>query len=118
MAGRREDGETNASLAAMVELCEDLLDGRSSVFESSADLLKRTSETEGLAWIKSTKKLASFLGSFDLVVGRQSGGKIRGYLITREWADDVKVRYLMSLTLCKASQPSQTEARSGFEGIL
>lgn len=118
MAGRRDDTETNATLVTMVELLEEVLDGRRTVFESSADLFKRTTEVEGLSWIRSTKALASFLGKFDLVVGRQSGGKVRGYSITREWLDDIKARYLISNPVSEASQPSQSHAQSGSEGIL
>lgn len=61
MAGRRDDAETNASLASMIDLCEEILGCRKSTFEPSADLFKRVSESDGLSWIKSTSGFEGIL---------------------------------------------------------
>ena len=119
MAGKRNDADNNAiNLTAMIELCEELLGSKKELFEASADLFKRTSESEGLSWIKSAKGLASFLSKFDLVSRRDSVGKTRGYLITRDWIDDVKARYLPSIPGFEVSDVSETHAQSGSEGNL
>jgi hypothetical protein len=118
MAGKRNDANNDASLSAMIELCEEILGSKQEVFEASADLHKRTSEIDGLRWITSVKGLASFLNKFDLTPRPKSGGKIRGYHITREWIDDVKSRYIAPISDSDPSQPSQTRAQSGSEGNL
>jgi hypothetical protein len=118
MAGRRDDAETNAAIAAMVELCAEILGDQVEIFEPSADLFRKASETEGLSWIKSMKALASFLNKFDMIARQKSGGKVRGYLITREWLEDTKSRYVSSIYAFEVSHTSQTRAQSGSGGIL
>ena len=102
----------------MVELCGELLGDKKEIFEASADLLKRTSETDELKWIGSKKALATFLNKFDLVAGHDSTKQKRGYRITREWVNDVKSRYIPSKTDSEVSEPSENRAQHGPEGNL
>ena len=56
------------------------------------DLIDLCRDAEGLEWIDTAKRLKSFLKKFDLSPKNQSG-KVRGYTLTREWADEWGARY-------------------------
>jgi hypothetical protein len=118
MAGKRNDADSNASLVAIIELCEELLGSKKEVFQSSLDLFNRISENDALSWINSKKGLASFLNKFDLVRRRDSDGKKRGYLITRGWIDDLKARCGPLIPDSEVSEVSETRAQSASEGNL
>ena len=67
------------------------------MFVASADLLEKMKQTTGLQWIGSTKSMATFLSKLDLVSRRDPAGKLRGYLLTKEILEDIKLRYMPSI---------------------
>jgi hypothetical protein len=99
-------------------LLEIVLDGSEKAFITSSDLHERTKGTPGLQWIASTKAMATFLSKFDLVSRRNPTAKKRGYEITKETLEDLKLRYTPTLPDFDPSDPSETHAQSGSEGNL
>ncbi len=118
MAGKRGESARQEGIAVFAELVAEALDEAESIFISTADLLKRASETEGLTWIGSAKALATFLGKFDLTSRRDSAGKSRGYRITRQWLSDVQNRYSVALPAFEASEASESRSGCDSGGIL
>jgi hypothetical protein len=70
-----------------------------------------------IAWCDSQKKLANFLGRFDLVARQDSTGKVRGYHVKKEWLEDVRNRYLGSLPSFEVSEPSESRSGGGFPRV-
>lgn len=114
LGGQRAEVQADEAIVALCGLMESLLNGGEEVFVPSADLLKRTSETDGLRWIGSTKSLATFLSKLDLVSRRDPTGSKRGYLLTIEILKDIKLRYVSSSPDFKASEASEP-ASDGLE---
>jgi CHC2 zinc finger/Protein of unknown function (DUF3631) len=90
LGGKRDEVEKKESIIAFAELAKGLLDKSESKFIQNGELLEKTSADDGLSWIKSKKALATFLGKFDLIVGHDSTGKLRGYTITKTWIEDTE----------------------------
>jgi hypothetical protein len=118
LAGRRTEAEKDSAIAAMVEILADVLGDEECTFIPSGDLLAKAQATQGLAWLKSTKALATFLGKLDLFAGHDTTKTVRGYTVKRWWVDDVQNRYCFLYSGFKPSEASQTRAQSGLEGIL
>jgi len=111
----RGEGEREEAIGAFVEVAKEILGSDCGVFIYSKDLLDRVRMIEGLPWVGSTKALGNFLGKFDLVPRRDPKGKRRGYLITRDWLDNIRNRYIPSIPDFKASEASEIQNRSHFE---
>ena len=118
MAGQRPDADRSDALTGLITIAENVLDGAVDSFISNNELLKRAVATDGLTWLKSTKGLATFCGKYSLVPRHNSAKTERGYLITKEWVDDIRARYLPPIVDFKPSEPSGNQAGRGFEGIL
>ena len=118
LGGQRGDSQSDEATAALLGLLETELAGSAKTFVGSADLHEKMKETSGLQWIGSTKAMATFLSKFDLVSRQNSAGKKRGYEITREVLEDLKLRYTPTICDFESSEPSETRAQSGSEGIL
>jgi len=119
LGGKREDeGGRKESIGQFISVVEELLNGEAEKFISSTELLNAVKEADELSWIDSPRKLAALLGKFDLVPGRKSGGKVRGYRVSKEWVEEVKKRYVQFFPHSEVSQVSQTRAQSGPDGIL
>jgi putative DNA primase/helicase len=113
MAGAKSQEAENGELATILGVLKAVLGKELKAFISSAELLEKIQPE--LSWITSKKRLAGFLGRFDLVSGKDPTGVIRGYAITKEWVDDIEFRYLPGF---ETSEPSGTRAQSGSESIL
>jgi hypothetical protein len=118
MAGKRDEGEQRGAIAVFAEQAAGFLGDNESIFAPTSELLKRAAESEGLEWIGSAKALGSFLGKFDLTSRRDPAGKTRGYMITREWIEDVKSRYVSIYSDSEASEVSESRAQSGPEPLF
>jgi hypothetical protein len=105
LGGHRVQSEEGSAIAKVVEVIDSLLYGREELFIATSELLSKIQVVEELAWIKSAKSLGSFLSKFGLFAGRDSTGKRRGYLIRREWLDDIRNRYAPT---SEASETSET----------
>jgi hypothetical protein len=88
------------------------------MFVASADLLEKMKQTTGLQWIGSTKSMATFLSKLDLVSRRDPAGKLRGYLLTKEILEDIKLRYMPSIPEFEASEVSESQSGRGPEDNL
>jgi hypothetical protein len=108
LAGTKSQETENGELATILGVLKGVLGKELKAFISSAELLERVQPE--LPWITSKKRLAGFLGRFDLVSGKDSTGVIRGYAITKEWVDDIESRYLPGF---ETSETSETRAQSG-----
>jgi hypothetical protein len=109
LGGHRVQSEEGSAIAKVVEVIDSLLYGREELFIATSELLSKIQAVEELAWIKSAKSLGSFLSKFGLFAGRDSTRKRRGYLIRREWLDDIRNRYAPT---SEASETSETFTRS------
>lgn len=125
MAGKRGESEKREAIGAFALLAQQILGPREGKFVSTENLLSKVKEIEDLSWIDSAKKLANFLGRFDLVsapkwITDEHGTRkqARGYTITREWVTELKNRYLPYSPDSEASQVSQPQSGSGPEGTL
>ena len=118
LGGQRDESQSDEAIVALLNLLEIVLDGSAKVFITSADLHERMKETAGLQWIGSTKAMATFMSKLDLVSRRNPARDKRGYEITKDLLDDLKLRYIPTIPEFDPSDPSQTRAQSGSEGIL
>jgi hypothetical protein len=116
LGGQRGESQSDEAIVALLGLLEIILDGSVKVFILSADLHDRMKGTPGLQWIGSTKGMATFLSKFDLVSRQNPAGKKRGYEVTKEILDDLKLRYMSTIPEFDPSDPSETRAQSGSEG--
>ena len=62
--------------------------------------------------------MATFLSKFDLVSRRSPSAKKRGYEITKDTLEDLKLRYTPTIPDFDPSEVSETRAQSGSEGNL
>jgi len=104
MAGKRGESEQREAIGAFIPVAEEILSGHETVFILSAELLEKVKQVDGLGWIGSSMALGNFLRKFDLSPRRDPRGQKRGYLLTREWLNDIKSRYL---SLSPDSKPSE-----------
>jgi len=124
LGGQREEIQNDEAIVALCGLIEAIFDGKEERFISSADLLEMAKQTTGLQWISSAKALATFMSKLDLVslqkwiTDGNTRKQIRGYEITKETLDDLKLRYTSTIPGFEASQVSQTHAQSGSEANL
>jgi hypothetical protein len=114
LGSQREEQGDDATIQCAIETIgeilenqpEEFFDGRPGVFIYSTNLLKALQEKPAAAWIKTTRSLANFLSKLGLFPRPSSGGKKRGYRITRQWFDDLISRY-PPYEVSEASEPSQ-----------
>jgi len=124
LGGQREEIQNDEAIVALCGLIEAIFDGKEERFISSADLLEMAKQTTGLQWISSAKALATFMSKLDLVSRQKwitdgnTRKQIRGYEITKETLEDLKLRYTSTIPGFEASQASQTNAQSGSEANL
>jgi hypothetical protein len=118
LGGQRGESQSDEAVVALLGLLEIVLDGSAKRFVLSADLHERMKETAGLQWIGSTKAMATFLSKFDLVSRQNPAGKRRGYEITKEILEDLKLRYATTIPEFDPSEVSETRAQSGSEDNL
>lgn len=118
MFGKRQENEKREAIGAFIQVAEEVLGGQEKVFIESAQLLERVKGIEELSWLESTKGLSAFLGKFDLHPKPKSGGKARGYWITREWLEEIKSRYSILIPDSEPSQVSQVHAQSAPEALF
>jgi hypothetical protein len=120
LGGQRAEAQNDESIVALCGLLDVILGDRNELFVSSADLLEKIKGTPGLQWIGSTKSMATFMSKLDLVsrqkwvMVNEGRKQIRGYEITRDALEEIKLRY----TPFEASQVSQTQTQSGVAGIF
>jgi hypothetical protein len=106
--GTDRSDQGDAAISVAIEIIGEILGNQEDLFIPSADMLKAFEKKTATAWIKTGKSMASFLGKLDLRPRPESGGKRRGYHVTRSWFDDMSTRYSFSEALEEASQVSQT----------
>jgi hypothetical protein len=93
LSGEREDTQGETAIAIAIDIITKELGSNSERFVGSNALLKKFQERSGLDWIKTTKRLATFLDKLDLTPKPDSTGKYRGYSITQRWLEDMTNRY-------------------------
>jgi len=118
LGGQGGESQSDEATIALLGLLEIILGGSAKTFVASADLHAKMKETLGLQWVGSTKAMATFMSKFDLVSRQDSAGRKRGYEITREILEDLKLRYTATICDFGQSDPSETHAQSGSDGIL
>jgi hypothetical protein len=118
LGGQRGESQSDEAIVALSGLLEIVLDGSAKIFVLSADLHERMKETLGLQWIGSMKAMATFLSKFDLVSRQNPAGTKRGYEITKEILEDLKLRYTPTIPDSDPSEVSETRAQSGSEDNL
>ena len=118
LGGQRAETQSDEAIVALLGLLETVLDGSAKAFIPSADLHEKCKETPGLQWIASTKAMATFLSKFDLVSRRSPSAKKRGYEITKDTLEDLKLRYTPTIPDFDPSEVSETRAQSGSEANL
>ncbi len=90
-AGRRELSGREKELLAFLEIVQPQLGGEEEVFIASGALVGQCQEREELSRIETGRALATFLKHFDL--SAKSNGRVRGYVIRREWTTMWEARY-------------------------
>jgi hypothetical protein len=129
LGGQRVEAQAEESITALCGLLDGILEGQTEaqaalldpeggMFVASADLLEKMKQTTGLQWIGSTKSMATFLSKLDLVSRRDPAGKLRGYLLTKEILEDIKLRYMPSIPEFEASEVSESQSGRGPEDNL
>jgi hypothetical protein len=117
MGGLRDEAQNDEAIAALCGLLDAMLGGVAEVFIPSDELLEKMKGTAGLQWIHSTKAMATFMSKLDLVSRRNSSRTKRGYLVTKEAVQDIRLRYIVSSPDFEASDV-RDQAGRGSEGIL
>jgi hypothetical protein len=118
LGGQRGEAQSDEAIVALIGLLEVMLGTKKEIFIPSAELLEKVKETQGLQWIGSAKTLAAFMSKLDLVSRRDPAGDKRGYTVTKEALDDLKIRYTPPIPEFDPSEASETRAQSGREPNL
>ena len=92
VAVRRAPSGIEENLKTFLALIEPRLGDVDEVFVPSHDLVDMCREADGLEWIETPRRLKGFLSKFDLYPKNQSG-KVRGYVLSREWMKEWGQRY-------------------------
>jgi len=104
---RNDQGD--AAISAAIEIIGEMLGNEPDRFIPSADILETFGSKPAVAWIKTGKSLAIFLGKLELRPKPEGGGKRRGYQVSRLWFDDMNARY-SSPGAVEVSQVSQAQS--------
>jgi len=95
VASKRQPSGREQQMQAFLKVVEPHLNGDSSVFLKTRDLLEECQQCEDLEWIETPRKLANLLKVFELYPDKKREGEetVRGYVIEADWVKDFRERY-------------------------
>jgi Protein of unknown function (DUF3631) len=116
LGGQRDESQNDEAIAALCIALDQILGSDREMWISSAKLLEKTKETDGIKWIASQRSLSTFMSKlnlYSLQFRDEFGKQRRGYRITRAIIDDIKSRYASAYSESEASQASQGYENKG-----